>query len=128
MLEKENERDETISKTVCDHSRDETPSPQGYDSQEAPYKQNRHQSDPTLVKVSLGEDDYLQSGGENRASTQSVALSLNVTAKYEFFDKTRGESQPQKSKRLNGILSNKRAESCAVVLERSQDCVRQIPD
>jgi hypothetical protein len=128
MLEKENERNETISKTVRDHSRDETPSPQGYDSQEATYKQNRQQSDPTLVKVSLGEDDHLQSGGENRASTQSLALSLNVTAKYKFLDKTRGESQPQKGKRLNGILRNKRAESCAVVLERSQGRIRQIPD
>jgi phage replication-related protein YjqB (UPF0714/DUF867 family) len=81
-----------------------------------------------LVKVSLGEDDHLQSGGENRASTQSLALSLNVTAKYKFLDKTRGESQPQKGKRLDGILCNKRAKGGGIVLERSQNCIREVSD
>jgi hypothetical protein len=77
MLGKKQKGDETISKTVRDHSRDKALSPKRHDGQYDPYEQNRHQSDAALVEMSLRKDDYLQGGGENRASAQSLALSLN---------------------------------------------------
>jgi len=79
-------------------------------------------------KTSLREDQYLQSGGGNRASTENLALSLNVTAEEKFFDKTGCESCHQKGNRLDGILCSHRVKSGGIVLERSQDCIREILD
>jgi hypothetical protein len=87
-----------------DHSWNKALSPERHDRQHDPDEKNRYQPDPTLVKMSLRENDQLQKRGNNRAAKWSLALPLYVTAKDEFFDKTRGESQPQKGKRLNGIF------------------------
>jgi hypothetical protein len=69
-------------------------------------------------KMSLREDQYLQSGGGT--STENLALSLNVTAEEKFFDKTGCESCHQKGNRLDGILCNHRVKSRGIVLERSR--------
>src|SRR4029453_10342361 len=61
MLSKKQKGDQTISKTVGDHSGDKALSPQRHDRQCDPYEQNRHQSDPALVEMSLPEDEHLQS-------------------------------------------------------------------
>jgi len=55
-------------------------------------------------------------------------LSLNVTTEDKFFDKAGAEGEQQKGECLNRILRNHRPESGAIVLERSQDCIRQISD
>lgn len=68
MLEKENERDETISKTVGDHSRNKALSPERHDRHYDTDEENRYQPDPTLVKMSLRENDQLQKRGNNRAA------------------------------------------------------------
>ena len=60
MFQEESEGDETISQTVGDHSRDKTLSPECHDRQYHPYEHNRYQPDPTLVEMSLREDDQLE--------------------------------------------------------------------
>jgi hypothetical protein len=51
-----------------------------------------------------------------------------VTAEDKFFDEAGCESCHQKGKRLDGILGNHRVKSGAVVLVRSQDRIREVPD
>ncbi len=68
MLEKENEGDETISQTVGDHSRHKALSPERHDRQYEPYEQNRNQSQPTLIEISLSENDQLQNRGKHCAA------------------------------------------------------------
>jgi hypothetical protein len=45
---------------VGDHSRDKGLSPKGHDRQQNPYEQNRYRSGPTLVEMSLRENEQLQ--------------------------------------------------------------------
>ena len=68
MLSKKQKGDQTISKAVCDHSRNKALSPERHDRHYDTDEENRYQPGPTLVKMSLRENNQLHERGNNRAA------------------------------------------------------------